>query len=148
MSAIETVTAEIVKRGRAQGYELAPWFEANQSRLRVFSNGLERILSRLPLSEDSDQKRALTAHAQLRAAIAPLRPPEEIAWFDRNRPILLSISATISGQQRAIAALERAGAAPSARVWQEAIESFELRSAADRTAANIAAVQPGAVGAV
>jgi hypothetical protein len=141
MSAIETVTAEIVKRGRAQGYELAPWFEANQSRLRVFSNGLERILSRLPLSEDSDQKRALTAHAQLRAAIAPLRPPEEIAWFDRNRPILLSISATISGQQRAIAALERAGAAPSARVWQEAIESFELRSAADRTAANIAAVQ-------
>ena len=111
MSALATVSAEIIKRARAQGYELAPWFEANQSRLRVFSSGLERILTRLPLNSDSDQKRRMQAHAQLRSAIAPLRPEEEIAWFDRNRPDPDLGRATMSGQHRAVAAMNRSAAA-------------------------------------
>ena len=139
MSALATVSAEIIKRARAQGYELAPWFEANQSRLRVFSSGLERILTRLPLNSDSDQKRAMQAHAQLRSAIAPLRPEEEIAWFDRNRPILISVGATMSGQHRAVAAMNRSAAAQAPSAEQS--ESFELRTAAERTTANMEAVQ-------
>ena len=70
MSALDTVRDEIVGKARAQGFELAPWFESNQNRLRVFSDGLQRILGRLPLiNGDGDRARAENAHGQLRSAI-------------------------------------------------------------------------------
>lgn len=49
MNALEGVRDHIVQKARAQGYELAPWFELNQNRLRVFSDGLQRILGRMPV---------------------------------------------------------------------------------------------------
>ena len=76
MSALDVVRDQIVGTARAQGFELAPWFELNQNRLRVFSDGLQRILSRLPLiNGDSDRARAEIAHSQLRGAIERLRRP-------------------------------------------------------------------------
>lgn len=142
MSALDVVRDQIVGTARAQGFELAPWFELNQNRLRVFSDGLQRILSRLPLiNGDSDRARAEIAHSQLRGAIERLRPAEEVAWFDRNRALLLSIGTAISGQQRELAGIEFSARESPPTAGPLPLESYELRSEAERTAANIEAVQ-------
>ena len=142
MSALDLVRDEIVGKARAQGYELTPWFETNQSRLRVFSDGLQRILGRLPvINGDSDRARAEIAHSQLRSAIERLRPPEEVAWFERNRALLISIGAAISGQQREQAAIEFTGRVRPLSASTPPLESYELRSEAERTLANIEAIQ-------
>lgn len=106
MSALKTVSAKIIEKARAQGYEIAPWFESQQHRLRVSMEGLRRILKRLPLDGESDQARAASAHSHLRRTLERLRPQEEIAWLDRNRSLLLSIGSVLSGEQRMVAAIE------------------------------------------
>ncbi|MFO0575369.1 MAG: SNF2-related protein [Polyangia bacterium] len=142
MSALDLVRDEIVGKARAQGYELTPWFETNQSRLRVFSDGLQRILGRLPvINGDSDRTRAEIAHTQLRSAIERLRPPEEVAWFERNRALLISIGAAISGQQREQAAIDFTGRVRPLSASAPPPESYELRSEAERTLANVEAIQ-------
>ena len=140
MSALESVRQQVEEKARAQGYNLAPWFESNQNRLRVFSDGLQKVLRRLPnVNGDSDQARAELAHGQLRTAIERLRP-EEVAWFDRNRALLLSIGAAISRQERTAAEIRFAEQVRPA-VTGIFPASYELRSEAERTAANIEAVQ-------
>lgn len=141
MSALEVVRQQVEEKARAQGFELAPWFESNQNRLRVFSDGLQKVLRRLPnVSGDSDQARAALAHGQLRTAIERLKP-EEVAWFDRNRALLLSIGTAISQQERTEAEIRFAEQVRPAQKGTSLPTSYELRSEAERTAANIEAVQ-------
>lgn len=106
MSALKTVSAKIIEEARARGLEIAPWFEAQQHRLRVSTGGLRQILKVLPIREgESDHARAASAHSHLRRTLERLRPQEEVAWLDRNRPLLLSIGSVISGEQRMVAAI-------------------------------------------
>lgn len=107
MSALKTVSDEIIEKARAQGFEIAPWFERSQSRLRAATEGLRRILKRLPILDgESDHARAAWAHGYLRRTLERLRPQEEAAWLDRNRSLLLSIGSVISGEQRMVAAIQ------------------------------------------
>ncbi|WP_088741505.1 hypothetical protein, partial [Haliangium sp. UPWRP_2] len=88
----------------------------------------------------TDQGRSQVAHGQLRETIARLKP-EEVAWFDRNRALLISIGAELSREQRAGAALHVSVPANVAESASSAGGSYELRGEKERTAANVEAIQ-------
>ncbi|MBL9005280.1 MAG: hypothetical protein JNJ46_13585, partial [Myxococcales bacterium] len=141
MTALDIVRQDIEAKARERGFDLTGWFQQNQNRLRVFSDGLQRILSRLPsIQGGTDQGRSQVAHGQLRDSIARLKP-EEVAWFDRNRALLISIGAELSREQRAGAALHISVPANGVDSASSAGESYELRGEKERTNANVEAIQ-------
>ena len=48
MTALDIVRQDIEAKARERGFDLTGWFQQNQNRLRVFSDGLQKLLSRLP----------------------------------------------------------------------------------------------------
>ncbi|MBL9009520.1 MAG: hypothetical protein JNJ46_35020 [Myxococcales bacterium] len=136
-SAASAVASEVLARAAAKGVDLGPWFSANSARFEFFSTAMQSVLRKLPLHSLADKERAIQAHAAIKDAVAARRPEAEVAWFERNRPLLLAIAATLSKQQRAEDAAVLANATPVVSGG----DSFELRTPAERTEANVAAIE-------
>jgi len=118
------VQQELVRFGQGKGADLRPWLEANKHRLAVTAQWVEALAPKLG---DANQ-----IVAELERLVTQRRPAEA-AWFVRHRKLLALLA------QRLVRRLNR----PSADIEPSRESSVppDLRTPAERTAANLRAIQ-------
>ena len=126
---LRDVRDDIVDMAARKSRNLSPWFEENDARLRVVANMIERVAS-----ASRGASASLVAEQTLATMrrVITARLPDEAAWFERNQGILSRITEDLADRLLA--------AAPSIVSAEESSLPPDLRSAADRTAANIRAM--------
>ena len=126
---LREVRDDILDLAARKSRNLSPWFEENDARLRVVANMIERVAS-----ASRGASASLVAEQTLATMrrVITARLPDEAAWFDRNQGILSRITEDLADRLLATA--------PSIVSAEESSLPPDLRSAADRTAANIRAM--------
>jgi len=128
---LKEVREDILDFAARKSMNLSPWFESNDNRLRVLASMIERIAPKTPGASSSlVAQQTLTTMRKVIAA----RLPEEAAWFDRNQALLSRITEGIA--ERLLTTPIAAGPQPD-----ESTLPPDLRSATERIAANIRAIQ-------
>ncbi len=116
------VQTELLDFGRARSVDFTPWLDANRLRLNVMARLIEAITQRVkePARILSEIERLITK-----------RLPREAAWFARHKKLLSFVT------DRTVRGLDVPETATSADTAVPA----DLRTPAERTAANIRAIQ-------
>ena len=125
---LRDVREDILDMAARKSRNLAPWFEENDNRLLVVASMIERVAAG---ARGASPSVVATQTLATMRNVVTARLPEEAPWFDRNQGILGRITEDIA---------ERLLAAQPAIQTEESSLPPDLRSAADRTAANIRAM--------
>ena len=128
---LDEVRQDILTYALRQSVNLSPWFAANQNRLRVLAQMIERVA--VGTSGSAASQTAAQTLGILRQVLAS-RLPTEVAWLDRNQMLLSRLAEGMTERLRRPVE----SAAPMA---ESDMQPPDLRAPAERTAANIRALQ-------